>query len=597
MNGRVSDTLRRLQAVDAHDSIPDGDLLADFVRHRDPAAFEQLVRRHGSMVLGVCRRVLGDAHDADDAFQATFLVLARRAGAVAPRDAVGNWLYGVAYRTALEARRMAARRRAREVHLAELPQPGVEIEMAGTDLTGVLDHELSRLPDRLRLPVVLCDLEGRTRREVARQLGIPDGTLSNRLAAARRLLAKRLASRGVSLSAGGLAVLLARDGSATVPAGLIRLTIQAAVAAGPTAVPATISVLTHEVIKAMYLAKLKTVSAVLIVIGALLGAGVFGGRGMTAEPQAPKPTPPAPSTKAEPPKKADAGIEIADVLSKAADEVKSLPASSDDALAAKAKRLVGIAHYQSRYGNKERAARMFLDALEVAAQIKAEEKRAEALANAGFYQANAGFIEDARKTVEKITVKSEAQAHEHRSGVQAEIASALAKVGKVNDAVKVAEAIPDRVIKYKTKDKDSGKEKVVERRDSMRRDWAFQHIVEAQLKADDPAGAATTVRRVTDESRRITMTQEVIKGLAKSGDKAAATRLLNDLKAELEKSEAYRKPVERNRVVVMMQAAIGDGAAALAFIEKVESAEERADLLDSMSIGLAYRKVWNLKAN
>jgi hypothetical protein len=240
---------------------------------------------------------------------------------------------------------------------------------------------------------------------------------------------------------------------------------------------------------------------------------------------------------------------------------------------------------------------MFLDAIEVAAHIKAEEKRAEAFANAGFYQANAGLTDDARRTVEKITVKSEAETHEHRAGVQAEIASALAKAGKVADAVKVAEAIPNRVIKYKTKDKDAGKEKVVERRDSMRRDWAFQHIVEAQLKSDDPAGAATTVRRVTDESRRITMTQEVIKGLAKSGDKTAATRLLNDLKAEMEKSEAYRKPVERNRIVVMLQAAIGDGAAALAFIEKVESAEERAELLDSMSIGLAYRKVWNLKAN
>jgi RNA polymerase sigma factor (sigma-70 family) len=597
MNGRVSDTLRRLQAVDSHDAARDGDLLVDFVRHRDPAAFEQLVRRHGPMVLGVCRRVLGDAHDADDAFQATFLVLARRAAAVAPRDAVGNWLYGVAYRTALEARRMAARRRAREVHLAELPQPAVESETASPELSAVLDHELSRLPDRLRLPVVLCDLEGRTRREVARQLGIPDGTLSNRLAAARRLLAKRLASRGVTLSAGGLALLLARDGSATVPAGLVRSTIEAAIAASSTVVPAAVSALTYEVIKAMYLAKLKTVSAVLLVVGALLGAGVFGGRGMTAEPQAPKTPTPAPPTKADPPKKADAAIEIADVLGRAADEVKSLPASSDDALAAKVKRLVGIAHYQSRYGNKDRAARMFLDALEVATQIKAEEKRAESLANAGFYQANAGFTDDARKTVDKITLKSEAETHEHRAGVQAEIASALAKAGKVNDAVKVAEAIPDRVIKYKSKDKDTGKEKVVERRDSMRRDWAFQHILEAQLKSDDPAGAAMTVRRVTDESRRITMTQEVIKGLAKAGDKAAATRLLNDLKAEMEKSEVYRKPVERNRVVVMLQAAIGDGAAALAFIEKVESAEDRAELLDSMSVGLAYRKVWNLKGN
>jgi len=586
MNGRVSETLRRLQVLESGDPARDGDLLTRFVRHRDAAAFEQLVRRHGPMVLGVCRRVLGNAHDADDAFQATFLVLARRAGAVAPRHMVGNWLYGVAYRTALEARRMAARRRAREIQMAQLPQPAVEHPPPRPDLLAVLDDELSRLHDRLRLPVVLCDLEGHSRRDVARQLGIPDGTLSNRLAAGRRLLARRLTKRGITLSAGALAVSLTRDGSAIVPDSLLGSTTRAVLAAAPDAVSASVGAITHEVIKSMYLTKLKALSALVLVVGAMIGAGFWSGPAQTAEPQ-PKPAaPPVPKTEPQPP------VELTAVLEKAADTVKSLPASSDEALEQKAKRLVGIAHYQSRYGKKESAAKIFQDALEVAGQIQADEKRAEALSNAGLYQANAGLTDDARKTVEKITLKSESLTRQHRGHVQVEIASALAKAGKVDEAVKMAESIPDRVIKYKTRDKGTGKEKEVERRDPMSRDWALQHIVEAQLRAGDPAGAAKTARRVTDESKRLSHIQEVIQGFAKAGDKPAASRLLDELKAEMEKSETYRTPSRRNRVIVQVQATIGDAPAAMAFIDKVESAEERAELLDAVALGLAYRQVW-----
>ena len=128
--------------------------------------------RHGPLVLGVCRRVLRDAHGAEDAFQATFLVLVRRAASVVPREAVGNWLYGVAYRTALEARRAAARRRARERQVHDMPHPTARPQEIGRELRPLLDEELSRLPDKYRSAVVLCDLEGRTRKEAARQLGV-----------------------------------------------------------------------------------------------------------------------------------------------------------------------------------------------------------------------------------------------------------------------------------------------------------------------------------------------------------------------------------------------------------------------------------------
>jgi RNA polymerase sigma factor (sigma-70 family) len=170
--------------------LTDGELLENFITRPDEGYFEALVRRHGPMVLGVCRRFLRNPHDAEDAFQAAFLVLAQRAASVVPRDLVGNWLYGVAYRTALAARRAAARRRAREKQVPDMPEPQVEMEETWLELLPLLDRELNRLPAIYRAPVVLCHLEGRTRKEAAQQLGLPVGTVSGRLTTALRLLAK-----------------------------------------------------------------------------------------------------------------------------------------------------------------------------------------------------------------------------------------------------------------------------------------------------------------------------------------------------------------------------------------------------------------------
>src|SRR5690348_7166938 len=179
--GRILEHVRRAALAPDGAGLTDGKLLDGYVARRDEAAFAALVRRHGPMVLGVCRRVLGSPHDAEDAFQATFLVLVRRAASVVPRELVGNWLYGVAYRTALEARRTAARRQAREKQVNDMPQPAAESEQLWHDLQPLLDEELARLPDRYRSAVVLCDLQGRTRKEAAQQLGVPEGTVSGRL--------------------------------------------------------------------------------------------------------------------------------------------------------------------------------------------------------------------------------------------------------------------------------------------------------------------------------------------------------------------------------------------------------------------------------
>ena len=262
------------------------------------------------MVLAVCRRVLQHDDDAEDAFQATFLVLARKAASIARRELVGNWLYGVAYRAALETK--AARRR-REVQVCAMPESGVVDESAvWNDLRPVLDQELSRLPEKYRLPVVLCDLEGRTRREVARQLGLPEGTLSGRLTTARRKLAKRLAQRGLALSAGGLAMVLSQKAaSAGLPTSLAMSTTKAAtaVAAGSGAVSvvsAKVAALTEGVLTTMLLSKLKSITAILlacVALGGLTMSAAFHALAKEREDAKPafkKERPPAPPALVQP---------------------------------------------------------------------------------------------------------------------------------------------------------------------------------------------------------------------------------------------------------------------------------------------------------
>jgi RNA polymerase sigma factor (sigma-70 family) len=244
----------------------DGRLLARYLAHGDAAAFESLVRRHGPMVFGVCRRVLHNRHDAEDAFQATFLVLLRRARSLRDYETVGNWLYGAAHRTALAARRAAARRRAREAGTSPRPAWGGEER---DDLHALLDQELARLPDRYRAAVVLCDLQERTRREAARLLRCSEGTVASRVARGRALLARRLTRRGVTLSAAAVAAALAPEATAAaVPAALLRA---ACWAAGSGSGPAM--VLAKGVARAMAMTKLKVASAVLLVAG-MVGAGV-----------------------------------------------------------------------------------------------------------------------------------------------------------------------------------------------------------------------------------------------------------------------------------------------------------------------------------
>jgi RNA polymerase sigma factor (sigma-70 family) len=280
--------------VGAPDSLTDGQLLERFLSQRDEPAFTALVRRHGPMVLGVCRRVLGNATDAEDVFQAAFLVLVRKAASLTGRAVLGDWLHGVARRIALSARRAAARRRAKERSVAEREAQGEEVR---DDWLPLLDEELARLAEEYRLPLVLCDLEGRTRREAAELLGWPEGTVAGRLARGRALLARRLLQRARALSAPFPAALVGSTANAALPPALLGSTAQAAVlvAGGARTAQGALSAhaltLAQEVMRPMLMPKLKYSFALLLVV-ALGGAGI-GAIGLGRGPSPPAKAAPA----------------------------------------------------------------------------------------------------------------------------------------------------------------------------------------------------------------------------------------------------------------------------------------------------------------
>jgi RNA polymerase sigma factor (sigma-70 family) len=276
--------------------LSDGQLLEWFLTARAEDAFAALVHRHGPMVLGVCRRVLGHVHDAEDAFQATFLILLRKGAGVWPRAKVGNWLYGVAYRIALKARAARGKRQSKEQPAeaaADTPAPPHE---PGRDWLPLLDRELHGLPAKYRIPIVLCDLEGKSQHDAARQLGWREGTLSGRLSRARVLLGRRLARRGFTMTMAGLTAGLSTQAAATgaVPAALSAATIKAlgftatkqAVAAG--VISAQAAALSEGVLQTMLWNKIKAGVVVLLaaaVVTTGLGRSLYTASGQSQGPE------------------------------------------------------------------------------------------------------------------------------------------------------------------------------------------------------------------------------------------------------------------------------------------------------------------------
>jgi RNA polymerase sigma factor (sigma-70 family) len=289
----LPNVLHQLRAVSLGDppALTDAQLVARFLQRRDEWAFETLVRRHGPMVLGVCRRVLRHDAEADDAFQATFLVLVRKASSLVPRANIANWLYGVAHRTALKARTLMTKRGQRDRALRDSAQRdsaarATREEQVWQDVLPLLDQELAALPDRYRAAIVLCDLEGKTRKEAARQLGLPEGTVAGLLTRGRVMLARRLERRGVTVAGGALAGVLAGQAAAQCAPTLVHATVRVALACTtmPAAVPAHIAALAQGVVRTMLISKLKIATAVLLAAGLVAaGAGWFAVRAAGGE--------------------------------------------------------------------------------------------------------------------------------------------------------------------------------------------------------------------------------------------------------------------------------------------------------------------------
>jgi RNA polymerase sigma factor (sigma-70 family) len=266
--------IRRLAAPELARERTDQQLLHDFRTHRDEAAFAALVKRHASMVLRICRRVLQHAQDAEDAFQATFLVLARNSTTIRKKTALVSWLHGVAYRTAMRARRDFARQRFHERRAVPMTRTEPAWELALRELQSVVDRETQRLPEKYRAPFVLCCLESKSKNEAASQLGWKVGTVSSRLAQARKLLQARLSRRGVSLSAVlGAAALASNAANAGVPRLLIDGTVKAAVqyatgkAVASGLISAEVATLVKAVGKSMLITKIKSAVIVMLAIG------------------------------------------------------------------------------------------------------------------------------------------------------------------------------------------------------------------------------------------------------------------------------------------------------------------------------------------
>jgi RNA polymerase sigma factor (sigma-70 family) len=282
----------------------DGQLLAAFVAQRDALALEALVRRHAPLVWGVCRRTLANHHDAEDAFQATFLVLVRKAASIGTREPLANWLYGVANKTACKARQMAVKRYTREAQGSTVPEPQAAEapECAfGPEFWQLLHEELTRLPEKYRAAIVLCDLKGRSRADAASQLGVREGTVASRLARGRALLARRLTRRGLGLSATSFAAIWPQVSQA-LPDALLGRTIEAAgllatgQSAGAGVLSTKASAFTDAVLRAMAAAKWKTAGALLLLVGLALGAVIVIYQSFVREPISPDQPSPSPVT-------------------------------------------------------------------------------------------------------------------------------------------------------------------------------------------------------------------------------------------------------------------------------------------------------------
>jgi RNA polymerase sigma factor (sigma-70 family) len=592
----VVDFLRRAALRQSDGGLTDGQLLARFIEQREQAAVAALVQRHGPMVWGVCRRMLRNHHDAEDAFQASFLVLVRKAASIRQREMMANWLFGVAHQTAMKARAMIAKRRTREKQGTAMPEPQATEQDSRNDLQPLLDQELSRLPDKYRVAIVLCDLEGKTRREAARQLGLPEGTLAGRLTRGKAMLARRLARRGLAVSGGTLAAVFAQEAtSAGVPISVVASTIKAAsmFAAGQAAVTGAISAhvtaLTEGVLKAMLLAKMRIpLTLVLALALALAGTDALHRfvptQAAEAQPSPKRDQPVAGGQAAASPKpgaaKTAAGGQK--FLNDALKEFEA--AANEPGEELRHRLLANMAALQAQLGDREAAKKLFAQANDMVAALDESQQSME-WHFVATTAARAGEVDEAIAVALRIP-----KGKQDRDYAFQQVATALARQRLEKEARRVAAMVEDEEMK-------SGLGATLLEELALADAWAgnIPEALRGVERMNDPSSQVTALLgRI-----RLNMTYDypvdpsawgVARLQAKAGDKALARKTLQraaDVIASMPDDTTPRRRARALTQLACAQARLGEFATARKTVEKIQHETGKAIALATLVRQLA----------
>jgi RNA polymerase sigma factor (sigma-70 family) len=609
----------------------DNELLRRFLANRDESAFEVLVRRHGPMVLGLCRRILRDPQNAEDAFQAAFLVFVRKAASIARPELLGNWLYGVASRTARAARAAAEKRRVKEAEAVPREQPAQE--GLWQELQPYLDRELNRLPAKYRIPLVLCYLEEKSRQEAARALGLPEGTLSSRLARGRALLAQRL-TRWCPSVAGE--VLLAGLGKQAMAAPLVQATTRAgmAVLAGQPInaglVSAQVALLSQGVLRSLSMTKFEIAAVFLCMLGLLACAvGTATSLGSSTKEDSPAAVVVGPSSPNDP------------LMTQVLEATKNITDAQ-----VKLRVLLRIASVQHRTGNAAGAQKTRHEALELARGFAAGSPRVDGLLMVARSQIEAkdrGAVFETLKQAEEAVTAIESENEKLNCRARLVIAQAtagdyegglrtLAKGGNFQGDLlsgfgyelntENKEAARKAVTQALALVKFEGENAAIQRSNGLagacfalarcgaleqaletaakmgkERDRCLQVIVVAQAGDGDIAGAARTAKSIQQDDIKAHALDAIIDAQVKAGDLTAARSTLEEVRKLVEKFQQAEMEQQRKMggfkqqqapnprlaqlqtAIALSQLLLGDMNGALLTVANMESDLEKAYVL------------------
>jgi RNA polymerase sigma factor (sigma-70 family) len=552
--------------------LTDRDLLDRWLSRRDEAAFETLVWRHGPLVLGACRRLLADDHDVEDAFQATFVVLVRKAATIRRREAVGGWLYRVAYRVALRARSASARRVRREGSSAVDPPAAALPDPVWRELQQALDAEVNRLGERERVPFVLCYLEGWTNAEAARELRCPVGTVESRLARARRQLRARLTRRGLAPAAVALAAGAVMPGvTAGVPARLVASVHQTA---SSSAVPARVAPLATGAVRGMLVAKLNAAAAALLLVG-LLGAGTVFAVGRGQQPAA---APVARTAALDVVKRpAPSAVPTAKLLDQAAEAIDDDAKNSGESL----RMLQRLGVLRARDGDAKGASEAFTRAEKI---IRAEPSLAPPLnPQSSLWRELAKAQAEADEVDAGLLTAASIPGELYEVTVQ-EMATILSGLGKFKEAMRLADGI----------------------KDSDRRDIALMDIARARADFGDIRAALRIADSIKGPAIRVLVLTgnewsgnefgtSLMGGIAlvqeKTGDRAGARETLRRAVEMAERVPADAGPGRVRAWVARAQARLGDIEAARKTAARLPAEEQNPVVGRTYPRDLAFQEI------